>query len=162
VPFVYTTMTKAVADSFSTSGTANTEIDALFLSPGVRNIGISLLQVLGRGAGLTALSGIAYHFKRWTSTASSGGTSITPGPKDPGAQGAKASAGGASAGVTSGTGGPTLCGLAGSGAAGPGAWAARDQDSMIMVQGSATQSADLFVESGTTSLNYEAAIEHYE
>jgi hypothetical protein len=162
VPFVYTSATKTVADVFATSASAGTEIDALFVKPGARNVMARLLQVLGRGAGLTALSGIAFHLKRWTSTASSGGTAITPEPHDPGAQAATASAGGASAGVTSGTGGPVFVGMAGCGAAGPGGWAAQDADSANVVQGAATQTLDVFVESGTASLNYECALDHAE
>lgn len=162
MPFVYSSATKAVADPFSTSGTVNTEIDALFVKPGTRNIWVRLLQVLGRGAGLTALSGIAFHLKRWSTTASSGGTAITPGPHDSGAQAATATAAAASAGVTSGTGGPVIEGLAGCGAAGPGGWSAQDLDSAITIAGSATQSCDVFVESGTASLNYECALDHAE
>lgn len=160
--FVYTTMSKSVAENFVTSGTANTEIDAMFVKPGTRNIAIQALIVGGKGAGLTALSGIAYRLKKWTTTASSVGTAITPAPSDPGAQAAKATAAGASAGVTSGTGGPTLqCGCV-SGAAGPGGWVAPNPDSMKQLEGSANNSMDLFVASGTVSLNYEANIEHVE
>lgn len=160
--FAYTTATKAVADTFVTSATPATEVDALFIKPGTRNVWVTLLQVLGRGAGLTSLSGIAFRLKRWTTTASSSGTAITPGVKDAGAQAAKATAGGASAGVTSGTGGPQIVAVCGCGAAGPGGWAARDQDSSCVVEGSANQSMDLFVASGTASLSYEAALEHAE
>ncbi|MGH7747709.1 MAG: hypothetical protein ACREQ5_23565, partial [Candidatus Dormibacteria bacterium] len=72
--FAYTTATKAVADTFVTSATPATEVDALFIKPGTRNVWVTLLQVLGRGAGLTSLSGIAFRLKRWTTTASSAGT----------------------------------------------------------------------------------------
>jgi len=45
----------------------------------------------GKGAGLTAISGIAYRIKAARTTATTGGGSvITPTPKDPGAQAAKA------------------------------------------------------------------------
>lgn len=162
MPFVYTTSTKAVADVFATHATPGTEIDAVFIKPGTRNIVLQLLQVLGRGAGLTALSGIAFRLKRYTTTSAAAGTAITPSPKDPGAQAAKATAAGASAGVTVGTGGPVIVAMCGCGAAGPGGWAARDQDSGLTVEGSANQSTDLFVASGTGSLNYEATIEHAE
>jgi hypothetical protein len=162
MPLVYTSATKSVADTFATSSSAGTEIDAMFIKPGARNISLRLLQVLGRGAGLTALSGIAFHVKRWTSTASSSGTAITPAPQDPGAQAATATVGAASAGVTSGTGGPVIVGTAGCGAAGPGGWAAQDGDSAAVVQGSATQSLDIFAESGTASLNYEFSASHGE
>jgi len=162
MPMVYTTSSRTVADSFTTSGTANTEIDALFIKPGARNCGMTLLQVGGRGAGLTTLSAIAFHIKKWTSTSSAAGTSITPAPKDPGFQAATATAAGASAGVTSGTGGPIIVGAAICGAAGPGGWAARDMDSLNVAQGSSTTSIDVFVESGTVSLSYEMTAEHAE
>lgn len=162
MPFAYVTATKSVAENFTTNGTANTETDSMFIKPGARNIMITLLQVIGKAAGATTLSGIAYRLKKWTTTSSSVGTAITPGPRDPGAQAATATAAGASAGVTSGTGGPTIQALAGSGVGGPGGWAARDSDSVCTLQGSANQSIDLFVASGSVSLNYEAAIEHEE
>jgi hypothetical protein len=49
-----------------------------------------------------------------------------------------------------------------SGAAGPSAWTARDMDAAKVVQGSATQSLDVFAVSGTASLAYDLAVEHYE
>lgn len=162
MPFVYTTATKSVADTFATHATPGTEIDAVFVKPGTRNIWLQLLQVLGRGAGLTTLSGIAFRLKRYTTTSASAGTAITPTPKDPGAQACKATAAGASAGVTVGTGGPVIVAVCGCGGAGPGGWQARDQDSSCVVEGSANQSTDLFCASGTASMNYEAAIEHAE
>jgi hypothetical protein len=163
MPFVYTTFTKSVADPFTTSATPLTEIDSVFIKPGTaRQIAIILLQVLGRAAGATTLSGIAYRLKRWTTTASSGGTAITPAPHDPLAPAASATAAGLSAGVTSGTGGPVMVALAGSGVGGPGGWAARDADSANVVDAAAAQSVDLFVASGTASLSYEAAIDHAE
>jgi hypothetical protein len=162
MPFVYTVATKVVADTFATHATPGTEVDALFIKPGTRNIAVQLLQVLGRGAGLTALSGISFRLKRYPTTAASGGTAITPAPKDSGAQSAKATSGAASAGVTVGTGTAVFVGFCGCGAAGPGGWAARDGDSAGVVEGSANQSIDLFPASGTASLNYEAAVEFAE
>lgn len=162
MPFVYTVPTKAVAENFTTNGTANTETDAMFVKPGTRNIAVTLLQVMGKGAGLTALSGIAFRLKRYPTTAAAGGTAVTPSPKDPGAQASKATAGAASAGVTVGTGTPLFVAVCGCGAAGPGGWSARDADSAGIVEGSANQSIDLFPSSGTVSLNYEAALEFQE
>ncbi|MBU6430638.1 MAG: hypothetical protein KGR26_16590, partial [Cyanobacteria bacterium REEB65] len=160
--FVYSIPTKLVADTFATNSTAGTETDQVFVKPGTRNIWVTLLQVLGRGAGLTTLSGIAFRLKRWPTTASSGGTAITPQSKDPGAQAAKSSAGGASAGVTSGTGTAVFVGACGCGGAGPGGWAARDSDATGVVEGSANQSIDLFSASGTASMNFEAYLEYQE
>jgi len=163
MPFVYTSTTKSVADTFTTSGTASTEIDFMSIKPGVRNVNVVGVAVLGRGAGLTSLSGIAFHLKRWTTTQSSGGTGVTPAPADPDSPSAKATVVAASAGVTSGTGGPTIQAMFGCGGASPGGWSAYNADAPKVIDGgSTTQSLDLFVESGTASLSYEAALEHFE
>jgi hypothetical protein len=163
--FVYTLMSKSTLENYQTNGTANTETEQAFLKPGTRNIALQALIVGGKGAGLTALSGIAYRIKKWTTTAGSGGTAATPAPSDPGAQACKATAGWSAtlaAAITPGTGGPTLqCGCV-SGAAGPGGWVAANPDSMKVLEGSATQSLDLFVASGTVSMNYEANLEFQE
>lgn len=163
--FVYTSLSSQVLNNYTTNSSANTDNDTAFIKPGTRNIAVQALIVGGKGAGLTALSGIAYRLKKWTTTASSGGTANTPAPSDPGAQACKATAGwGATAAgvVTSGTGGPTFqCGCV-SGAAGPGGWTAANPDSMKVLEGSANQSMDLFSSSGTVSLNFEANIEFQE
>lgn len=169
MPFVYATSSVqnfgSTTQGMQTSGTANTEIDAFFIKPGTRNIGIQALYVGGKGAGLTAISGIAYRLKKWTTTASSAGTAAVPAPRDIGMQAAKATAAtGATAqgAVTSGTGGPTfLLGIV-SGAAGPGGWVAPNADSLPTLEGSAAQSIDLFSASGTASLFYDFTIEHVE
>jgi hypothetical protein len=144
---------------YQTSATPNTEIDAAFVKPGARTLGILELIVGGRGAGLTAISGIAYRLKKWPTTASSGGTAIVPTPRDPGAQASKASAGAGAGGgtgaVTSGTGTAVFVGGCLSGAAGPGGWTAANDDAMPKLEASATQSIDLFSASAQASLNYE-------
>lgn len=144
---------------YQTSATPNTEIDAAFVKPGTRTVGILELIVGGRGAGLTAISGIAYRLKKFPTTGSSGGTGITPTPRDIGAQAAKSTAGagtgGGTAAVTSGTGTPVYVGGCLSGAAGPGGWTAANDDAMPKLEGSANQSIDLFSASALASLNYE-------
>ncbi len=164
--FVYSSFSKFQAENFTTSATPNTELEPFFLKPGARNIGVQRLQVQGKGAALTALSGIVYRLKKWFTTSAAGGSAATPSPSDPGAQACKATAGlGTSGGVavvTPGSGGPTLQALCGSGAAGPGGWVAANIDDMKSLEGSATQSMDLFVASGTASLNYEFQIDHVE
>lgn len=162
MPMVYTVMSAAVATNFVTHATPGTEIDAFFVKPGARNVGIQAMYVGGKGAGLTALSGIAYRLKRYPTTASSGGTAVTPAPDDPGFQACKASAGEASAGVTPGSGTLVFLGGCTSGAAGPGGWTAPNPDSVKVVEGSANQSIDLFASSPTTALNYEFTIEFQE
>ncbi len=159
MPFFYGVVP---AVNFTTSGTANTEVDALFIKPGTRDVSIQTVNVIGKGAGLTAISGIAQRIKKWTSTASSGGSAITPSPRDPGAQASKATAGQASGGVTPGTGGPVYQCSFGSGAASPGFWNAYLPDQVITLEGSANQSMDVFNISGTISLVFELSVDIFE
>lgn len=140
------------------NGTPNTENDCLFIRPGAtRNVFLQSLLAVGRAAALTAISGIALRLKKWTTTASSAGTSITPAPRDVGMQAAKATAGYATTTVTSGTGGPTLQQAFGCGAAGPGGWTAENADSVIVLEANDNKSIDLFNASGTASLNFECS-----
>lgn len=163
MPFIYDAQSAMLATNFTTNGTANTETDHCFWKPGTRNLGLQAIYVGGKGAALTALSGIAYRLKKWTTTSAAGGTAQTPVARDPGAQAAKQTCGmSASAGVTAGTGGPSFLGACVSGAAGPGGWVAPNPDSLPTLEGSANQSIDLFTSSGTISLNFEFAAETVE
>jgi hypothetical protein len=161
VPFIYGV---SPGVNFTTSGVANTEIDALFIRPGTgRAVNLISAQVQGKGANLTSLSGIMQRVKKWTTTASSGGTAITPSPRDPGAQAAKATAGQASAGVTSGTGGPVLQLAFGCSGSGPGSWSwLNNQDVAVTLEASADQSIDLFGISGAVSMVYEVSCDILE
>lgn len=165
MPFVYLSAGAANTPSFTSSATPDSETDHWFLKPGTRNITIKSLIVGGKGAGLTALSGIAYRLKKYftTATAINTGTSLTPAPMDPGAQACKATSA-TSTGLqfTAGTGGPTFQGGCTSGAAGPGGWVAEDPDSAPTLEGSANQSMDLWVASGTASLKFEFNVKHAE
>lgn len=157
MPMIYGVVPGALQTS---NATPNTENDCLFVKSGAtRNVFIQSVLVVGRAAALTAISGIALRLKKWTTTSSSAGTAITPSPRDPGMQAAKATAAYAVATVTSGTGGPTLQQAFGCGAAGPGGWVAPNADSVITLEAAATMSADLFNASGTASLNFEASLE---
>lgn len=160
MPFLYELSTKAQAENYTTSGTANTEIDFQFIKPGAsRPVSIQALKVQGKGAGLTALSGISIRLKQWTSTASSGGTSATPSPKNKLVPACVATAGlgtsGGTASVTSGTGGPSQVGYASMGASGPGGNVAINPDDACLLDGNATMSMDLFSACPTVSLNFE-------
>jgi hypothetical protein len=159
MPMVYSTVPGATQTSNATPGTAN---DCFFISPGTRNAALFAINVQGRGAGLTAISGLSFRVENWTSTASSAGTAITPRPADPGMQAAKAAAGYAAATVTSGTGGPNLLLSIGCGAAGPGGWVAPNPDAMFVLEGAATKSLDIFNASGTASLNFELSAQFQE
>ena len=149
--------------NFTTNAVANTEIDALFGKRGTRTVLLTSVALQGKGAALTSLSGIIQRVKKWTTTASSGGTAITPSPRDPGSQAAKSTAGQASAGVTSGTGGPVLQIAFGCSASGPGSWSwLNNPDVAVVLEGSANQSIDIMNASGTASLVFELSADIQE
>lgn len=150
--------------NFTTSGVANTEIDALFIKPGAtRNVNLSAINFGGKGTNLTSLSGIVQRVKKWTTTASSGGTGITPSPRDPGYQAAKATAGQASAGVTPGTGGPVLQVAVTCSGSGPGSWNyLNNNDVAITLEAASNMSIDLFNASGATSMVFETSCDIFE
>lgn len=160
MPFVYGVVPGV---NFTTNAVANTEIDALFIKPGTRNTNLISINLQGKGANLTSLSGIIQRVKKWTTTSSVGGTAITPSPRDPGAQAAKSTAGQATAGVTSGTGGPVLQLVVGCSASGPGSWSwLNNPDAAVTLEGSASQSIDIFNASGTASLAFELSCDILE
>jgi hypothetical protein len=157
MPMVYG-LSLATAGNVTTSGSANTEVGTFSIKPGIRNAGLQALYVIGKGAGLTAISGIVHRIASFV-TASTAGTGVTPAPKDPGMQAAKAT-------VIS---GQTIAGSVrtnhlsiGCGAAGPGGWVAPNPDSLIVQQGGGISSADAINASGTTSLTFEWSAEMQE
>jgi hypothetical protein len=167
VPFIYFTHTKQVNDNYTTSGTANTEIDFMFLKPGASRPLIPFKMLgQGKGAALTNLNGLVLRAKHWTSTASSAGTGVTPAPKNNLMPACVATAGlgtgGGTAAVTSGTGGPNIVDMLGMGASGPGGVVAADLDDVAALDGGATKSFDLFSVSAAASLGYEAGVLHRE
>ena len=148
------TCSLATAGNLTTNGSANTETDAWFLKAGVRNAWLQSVYVIGKGAGLTAISGIAFRIIKFT-TASTAGTGITPTPKDPGMQAAKATA------ASRPSAGSTRVNriVFGCGAAGPGGWVAPNPDSVELLEGGGGLSIDMMDVSGTVSLNYEFSFE---
>jgi len=160
LPFAYGVVP---AVNFTTSATPNTEIDALFVAPktaasgtAVRSVFVRAVNGVGKGAGLTALTGIVQRFKRWTTTASSGGTAITPQPRASGTPAALCTSGGATGGVTSGTGGPLYQAGFGHSATGPGQWSdLGDVNKAIQIDGNLANSFDVFNASGTASMVHE-------
>ena len=156
MPMVYT-LALATEANIATNGTANTETEVFFVKAGVRNCALQAMYVIGKGAGLTAISGIVFRLIKWA-TAATGGTGITATPKDPGMQAAKQTAGSApTAGTTR-----TNHVLFGCGAAGPGGWVAPNPDSVILMEGGGAFSIDALSASGTISLNFEFSAETVE
>jgi len=142
----------------TTNATPGTENDSLFLAPGTAaQLILAFLKLSGKAAAATSLSGIVGRIKQWTTTASSGGTAITPAPAIPAFAAAKSTAGYSTSAVTSGTGGPLLKGIVSCGVSGTDVFQSQSPafDDMPQAQPAATQSIDVFVSSGTASLNYE-------
>lgn len=160
MPLFYSDVPGATQSTNATPGTAN---DCFFVAAGTgRATWINAIYPTGRGATLTAISGITYRLEKWTTTASSGGTAVTPSPNDPGYQAAKHTCGYSASTVTSGTGGPTLLLSIGSGTTSPGNWIAPTPDQGYNVQSAATQSLDIFNVSGAASLTFELSVGAWE
>lgn len=158
MPMVYG-ITPATAGNLTTSGTPNTAVETLFVKPGAtRSVGLQALHLAGKGAGLTAISGIIARVKKWT-TASTAGTAITPQPRDPGFQAALATA---ASRPTAGSGGGVPVLITGCGAAGPGGWVAPLPDAAIALPAANAGSISVDDASGTASLNFEVSGEIVE
>ena len=156
MPMVYS-CSLATAGNLTTSATPNTEVDAWFLKAGVRNAAFQAMYVIGKGAGLTAISGISFRIIKFT-TASTAGTGMTPTPKDPGMQAAKATSASAP------TAGATRVNriVFGCGAAGPGGYVSPNPDSLEMLEGGGALSIDCMDSSGTASLAFDFSMEFQE
>lgn len=168
MPFYYSTQSKQSLENFRTSSSANTELEQAFLKPGAtRPLQIAALRVQGKGAGLTALSGIAIRLKQWTTAAATtvAGVATTPSPKSKLAPACVATAGmvtAASSTITAGTGGGIYVGLASMGASGPGGWVAINPDDVPTLDGGANHSIDLVSSSPTANLDFEFELDNQE
>lgn len=156
--YCYTVESQMQSGTYSTSATPATEIDVATLKPGAsRPFNIYNLRGVGRGAGLSLLSGIELNFKFLT-TASTTGTTLTPSVNSvPGPAAVavpKIGTGGGVNAVSGGSGGLTYRGGIGFGAAGPNSWTATTPDAGIQLDGGSTGSIDIFSISGTASLLY--------
>lgn len=157
MPFGYSI---SPATNVTTNATPNTDTNHLrTVTAAARSAWITGLALVGKGAGLTAISGIVVRMTRFA-TASTSGSAITARPDDPANPAARTTA---ATGPTSGA-TPTVPKVAGCGAAGPGGWAARDLDHAIAMEanGGANGNLDLISQSGTASLNFEYTLEFQE
>lgn len=160
MPLFYNSVPGSLQTTNATGGTAN---DCFFLSPGTRTAWLRAVLPNGAANAATSLSGIRYRVEKWTTTASSGGTAVTPSPIDKGAQACKASAGWSASTVTSGTGGPTLMLAVGSGLSTPGPWIAQQNlDDAPNLEASATMSLDIFNVCAAASQSFEMTVSHAE
>lgn len=147
----------------TTNATPGTENDCMFIKPGsTRSVMLRALSLIGRSAGATTIASIVAQLKKWTTTSSSGGTGLTPGPVEVGYQASKSTAGYGAATVTSGTGGPSLLYALGCAQGGPGGWMARDDYSGYTLEGGDNKSIDLFNSAGVASVPFLLAAEAVE
>ena len=153
MPMIYD-LSLATAGDTTTNATPATENETFFIKAGVRNAWLQAMYVTGKGAGLSTISGIVHRIIRW-GTASTGGTAITPTPKDPGMQAAKMTAASAP------TAGTTRLNkvIFGCGAASPGGWWKQDADSVEVLEGGGAPSIDALNVSGTASMKFEWSAE---
>jgi hypothetical protein len=142
----------------------------MFVKPGTRNLALQAIYLQGKGAGLTAISGITLHPKKYTTTASSatGNTALTGTPARSGVPGGEVLRrlhGTVSTALANqGTGGPTDLGLqVGCGAAGPGGWVAPNPDSTHVARRQRDDELRLLQRVlGTASMKYEITVETQE
>jgi hypothetical protein len=156
MPFIYAT---APAANVATNGTANTDTDHLrLLTVAAKGAAIKALYLLGKGAGLTAISGISARLVR-QGTASTVGSAITPSPRGTVGVASLTAFTAPTVGAT-----PLQQLVIGCGAAGPGGWVAPDVDSQIFLDanGGASGNLDLISSSGTIALNFQYSLEHAE
>jgi len=158
MPFVYT-VEGAPATPYATHATPNTEDPTLVLRQATRGVNISEILVHGRGAGLTAITGIGYRVRRWT-TAGTGGTAITPSPRRIGTTASTTAADKVTA-ITPGTVSGAYQVAFGCGAASPGGWVARDEDSKIHLEAGGADELNINSVCGLTAMAHHvsAAIE---
>lgn len=160
MPMVYSVVPGATQTTNATGNTAN---DCFFVKPGTtRNVAIQAFYVRGHANALNTITGIGFRLEKWTTTASSAGTSITPFQKDPGMQNPKATAAYSNTTVTSGTGGPSLALAFGCSASGPGGWTAPNLDSLHVAEANAAHSFDIFNISAAASMVFELSAEIVE
>lgn len=156
MPFVYG-VEGAPATPYVTSGTANTEDPTLVLRQATRGVDLQAVYVLGRGAALTAITGIGYRIRRWT-TAGTGGTTVTPSPRRIGTTAATGAVDKVTA-ITPGTVSGAYQLSFGCGAAGPGGWVARDGDSAIHLEAGGADELDINGVSGVASMLHHVSAE---
>jgi hypothetical protein len=159
MPFGYGVV-GAPATPYSTSGTPNTEDPTLVLRQATRGFDLQAIYVHGRGVSLTALTGIGYRLRRWT-TAGTGGTAITPAPRRVGTTASTTAADKVTT-ITPGTVSGAYQLAIGCGAAGPGGWVAVNADSTVHVEGGGSDEIDINSISGVASMLHDISAEILE
>lgn len=156
MPFVYS-VEGAPATPYASHATPNTEDPTVVLRQATRGVDLQAIYVLGRGAALTAITGIGYRVRRWT-TAGTGGTAITPNPRRIGTTAGTTAADKVTA-ITAGTVSGAYQLSFGCGAAGPGGWVARDGDSAIHLEAGGADELSINSVAGVASMLHHVSCE---
>lgn len=159
MPFVYT-ISLATQGNTTTNSSGGTENNTFTIKTGAANCALQAMYVIGKGPGLTAISGIVHRIVHFA-TASTSGTGITPTPKDSRLQGVLAAKAVCASAATIGS-TRTNRVIFGCGAAGPGGWVAPNPDSLESMIASGSDSLDAQNASGTVSLAFEWSAEIVE
>jgi hypothetical protein len=147
----------APATPYATHGTPNTEDPTLVLRQVLRGFDLMSILVHGRGAALTALTGIGYRVRRWT-TVGSGGTTVVGSPRRVGTTASTTGHDKVSA-ITPGTvSGAYQLGI-GCGASGPGGWVAQNEDARIHVEGGGSDELNINSVAGVTAMLHHVSVE---
>jgi len=158
MPYVYTD-SLATAGNLTTSGTANTETETLFLKPGTtRSLYLSAVQIGGKDAAVTQLAAVGVRFMKW-GTASTSGTGLAIVARE--ASMPATTITGASrptAGTTRTNGGPIIT----CGATSPNQWIALNPDHMFGINASNAGSISAQDVGAAVSMPFEIACEHQE
>jgi hypothetical protein len=151
-----------------TSGTANTEVVHFryqTAAASARGAAIQLINAVGKAAAATTISGISLRFIR-RATLTTGGTAVTPRPRDPLAPAAVTTVFDEATAFVVTTAASTYQGGVGFGKAGPGLWFAINPDSGIILSANGGANGNLDIASSSSeaaALPFEInAIEHAE
>lgn len=142
----------AVPGNFTTSGSANTEVDAMDFIAASTGTTVNLLAIScgGKSSGLTTLTAIELRVRKY-GTASTAGTASSIVPVDPNVPAATHTS---FTGPTAGSTATNMMSLV-FGAAGPGGWVAPNPDAMPKLKAaSTTASMDILSTTGGTSLPF--------
>lgn len=156
MPFSYG-VEGAPATPYATHATPNTEDPTLVLRQAVRGFELRSMLAHGRGAALTAITGIGYRVRRWT-TVGTGGTAVTPNPRRIGTTASTTAADKVTA-IVAGTISGAYQAAFGCGAAGPGGWVALDSDAAICVEGGSADELDINSVCGVASMLHHVSAE---
>lgn len=142
---------------YTTAGASTVDVH-IALRESTRGFKLTAFYAQGKGAGLTALSGIMHRVRRWT-TVGSGGDSLVASPRAIGTTASTTCVHDNGTNIVEGTVSGAYQLSVGHGATGPGGWVARDDASKVLVEPGSGDELAFNDISGTASLTFEAMCE---